>query len=264
MEDAEKQQQQGGGGADDADGRKEGGGGGDGERSAARDGFPSGFSGYLRKEKKGGKFGASEVVHGEKQKKKKMRRVGILGASGRWMEENAVHLQCPFTQPSPDLHSNKETVGIPDMKDMERSKRTSGPVAAIPKTRSPAHHQLGGGMPNGKLMADEEEEEEDSSYYPELRSRLVMDCSSVLERVRNRKKEEEEEEDAPSSSSSKKKVMIREEKKLRYGADHGFVSPSSRTKTQLQFARVSYKLPLLFWFWFWFFFIPHNVWELLV
>ncbi|KAH9575737.1 hypothetical protein CY35_01G126600 [Sphagnum magellanicum] len=232
MEDAEKQQQQGSEGADDADGRKEGGGGG---RSATRDGFPSGFSGYLRKEKKGAKFGASEVVHGEKQKKKKMRRVGILGASGRWMEENAVHLQCPFTQPSPDLHSSKETVGIPEMKDMERSRRTSGPVAAIPETRSPAHHQLGGGMPNGKLVA--EEEEEDSSYYPELRSRLVMDCSSVLERARNRKKEEEEEEDAPSSSSSKKKVMMREEKKLRYGADHGFVSPSSRTKTQLQFAR---------------------------
>jgi hypothetical protein len=186
MEDAEKQQQQGGGGADDADGRKEGGGGGDGGRSAARDGFPSGFSGYLRKEKKDGKFGASEVVHGEK---KKMRRVGILGASSRWMEENAVHLQCPFTQPSPHLHSSKETVGIPEMKDMERSRRTSGPVAAIPETRSPAHHQLGGGMPNGKLMADEQEE--DSSYYPELRSRLVMDCSSVLERVRNRKKEEE-------------------------------------------------------------------------
>ncbi|CAK9191383.1 unnamed protein product [Sphagnum troendelagicum] len=59
------------------------------------------------------------------------------------------------------------------MKGMERSRKTSGPVAAIPETRSPVHHQLGVGMPNGKLMADEEEE--DSSYYPELRSRLVMD-----------------------------------------------------------------------------------------
>ncbi|CAM6044702.1 unnamed protein product [Sphagnum compactum] len=64
------------------------------------------------------------------------------------------------------------------MKDMERTRRTSGPVAAIPETRSPAHHQLGGGMPNGKLMADQEEE--NSSYYPELRSRLVMDVWTAV------------------------------------------------------------------------------------